>query len=54
MIMRNHKQLSLDESCALGLDFSLVAQFSIFIFANTLALLNITIKVYQLTDLTPS
>ena len=54
MIMRNHKQLSLDESCALGLDFSLVAQFSVYIFANTLALLNITIKVYQLTDLTPS
>ena len=54
MIMRNHKQLSLDESCALGLDFSLVAQFSMYRFANTLALLNITIKVYQLTDLTPS
>ena len=54
MIMRNRKQLSLDESCALGLDFSLVAQFSIFIYANPLALLNITIKVYQLTDLTPS
>ena len=56
MIMRNHKQLSLDGSCALalGLDFSLVAQFSVYIFANTLALLNITIKVYQLTDLTPS
>ena len=52
--MRNHKQLSLDESCALGLDFSLVAQFSVYIFANTLTLLNITIKVYQLTDLTPS
>ena len=31
MIMRNHKQLSLDESCALGLDFSLVAQFSMHI-----------------------
>ena len=54
MTMKNRKQLSLDESCALGLDFSLVAQFSVYIFANTLALLNITIKVYQLTDLTPS